>query len=68
LKRTRGLPTESDLKIAQIAALFHDLGKINPNFQLKLQGIKTVGYSSHAYLSSFAWFCFARKNETKLKD
>ena len=27
----------TSLPIAEIAALFHDLGKINPNFQKKLE-------------------------------
>ncbi len=54
--------------MAEIAALFHDLGKINPNFQLKLQGEKNLGYSSHAYLSALAWLCFCQTNKEKLKD
>lgn len=56
------------LKIAEIAALFHDLGKINPNFQLKLDGEKNVGYSSHAYLSALAWLCFFETNKTLAKE
>lgn len=55
-------------KMAEIAALFHDLGKINPNFQLKLQGEKKVGYSSHAYLSALAWLCYCQTNRAKLND
>lgn len=55
-------------KAAEIAALFHDLGKINPNFQLKLQGEKNVGYSSHAYLSALAWLCYCQTNKENLKD
>jgi CRISPR-associated endonuclease/helicase Cas3 len=55
-------------KMAAIAALFHDLGKINPNFQLKLQGEKKVGYSSHAYLSALAWLCYCQANRAKLED
>jgi CRISPR-associated endonuclease/helicase Cas3 len=56
------------LRMAEIAALFHDLGKINPNFQRKLQGEKEVGYSSHAYLSALAWLCYCQVNKEKLKD
>ena len=55
-------------KMAAIAAIFHDLGKINPNFQLKLQGEKKVGYASHAYLSALAWLCYCQANQAKLKD
>jgi CRISPR-associated endonuclease/helicase Cas3 len=54
-------------KAAEIAALFHDLGKINPNFQLKLKGEKNVGYSSHAYLSALAWLCYCYTNKEDLK-
>lgn len=47
------------------AALFHDLGKINPNFQRKLdpnyKGGRR-GYDEHAYLSAWAWLCFMSKN------
>lgn len=53
-------------KAAKIAAIFHDLGKINQNFQDKLQG-KQVGYSSHAYLSAIAWLCFCRGNRSIIK-
>jgi len=41
--------------IAKYGALFHDFGKVNPNFQLKLQGLKSVGYSQHSYISAFAF-------------
>lgn len=45
-------------KIAELVALFHDLGKINPNFQNKLKSEKLVtGYTNHAYLSAYAFFC-----------
>ncbi|SEA34693.1 CRISPR-associated helicase/endonuclease Cas3 [Proteiniphilum acetatigenes] len=44
--------------LAELVALLHDLGKINPNFQDKLDPEKTVnGYSNHAYLSGYAFFC-----------
>lgn len=56
------------LKIAEIAALFHDLGKINWNFQRKLNGEKNVGYSSHAYLSALAWLCFFETNKSLAKE
>lgn len=56
------------LKIAEIAALFHDLGKINPNFQRKLNNEKNVDYSNHAYLSALAWLCFFEKNKQLVKE
>ncbi|MFN7947723.1 MAG: CRISPR-associated helicase Cas3' [Blastocatellia bacterium] len=68
LRRTTGLLTCLNLKTAEIAALFHDIGKLNPHFQAKLSGAKTNSYSSHAYLSAFAWFCFAMKNAERLKE
>jgi CRISPR-associated endonuclease/helicase Cas3 len=68
LWRTEGLPTTLNLKIAEIAAIFHDLGKINPNFQAKLNKIKPKGYSGHSYLSAYALFCFALSNREKVKE
>ncbi len=73
LKRTENLPANLNFKAAEIAAIFHDLGKINPNFQEKLKPIeerksKELGYSSHAYLSAFVWFCFFGKNQEKLAE
>ena len=45
-------------KIAELVAIYHDLGKINPNFQDKLAPDKTViGYANHSYLSAYAFFC-----------
>lgn len=68
LRRTSGLPTNLNLKLAEIAALFHDLGKINPYFQLKLKSVKPQGYSGHSYLSAFALFCFTSSNREKVKE
>ncbi|RMG34306.1 MAG: CRISPR-associated helicase Cas3' [Methanobacteriota archaeon] len=50
------------------AAYFHDLGKINPNFQAKLQRKNVNGYSAHAYLSAFAWLAFLQKNSERIKS
>jgi CRISPR-associated endonuclease/helicase Cas3 len=54
-----------DSPLVRWAALFHDLGKINPNFQRKLapgyMGGRQ-GYDEHAYLSAWAWVCFLNKN------
>lgn len=57
----------SNLKIVDIAVLFHDLGKININFQKKLDlenGEKISGYSEHAYLSMYCFLCFLDCNRT----
>lgn len=64
--RTENLPTTLNLKLAEIAALFHDLGKINPHFQRKLKGEKVNEYSSHAYLSAYAFGNFCSLNNKKL--
>jgi CRISPR-associated endonuclease/helicase Cas3 len=41
-------------KIAELSAMFHDLGKLNLNFQRKLELNESVGYSQHSYISAFA--------------
>jgi CRISPR-associated endonuclease/helicase Cas3 len=53
-------------KIVEVISFFHDLGKINPNFQNKLQG-KETGYSNHAYLSAVTWMIFCAKNPEIVK-
>jgi CRISPR-associated endonuclease/helicase Cas3 len=56
----------SSLPIVEVASLFHDLGKINPNFQAKLKGDKVRGYSHHAYLSVLAFvYCF-KANQSEI--
>jgi CRISPR-associated endonuclease/helicase Cas3 len=64
--RTANLPTTLNLKLAEVAALFHDVGKINPHFQEKLLTGKSAGYSSHAYLSAYAFWCFFQANQEKV--
>ena len=57
-------------KWAELTAIFHDLGKINPNFQEKLKPIPNPkGYANHAYLSAYAFFafCFNQKNNRLIK-
>lgn len=44
-------------KIAETAAIFHDLGKMNPNFQAKLVGKTPKEYSNHSLLSAYAFYC-----------
>lgn len=53
----------SSLAITEFAALFHDLGKINPNFQKKLKEIIVKDYSRHSYLSVLAFFFYLKANE-----
>lgn len=48
-------------RIGELAAIFHDLGKINPNFQAKLTKTQSNGYSHHAYLSALAFYGFCLK-------
>jgi len=48
----------SNSKFAELVAIFHDLGKLNPNFQDKLDSSKIVnGYANHSYLSAYTFFC-----------
>lgn len=55
-----------DSKIVEIVSLFHDLGKINSNFQNKLEG-KNVGYDNHSYPSALAWILFFYNNTSLVK-
>jgi CRISPR-associated endonuclease/helicase Cas3 len=58
-------------KIAELVAIFHDLGKINPNFQDKLDPDKIVtGYANHSYLSAYAFFCAfgSKQNQKELTE
>lgn len=64
INNTKSLTT---LKIAEISAIFHDLGKLNQNFQDKLEGKFDGKYSNHAYLSAYAFFCFIQKNQDYLQ-
>lgn len=67
LKKVKSL---TSLKITELAAIFHDVGKLNPNFQLKInqdfnEKMK-IGYSNHAYLSALSFICYCEKNIDKL--
>lgn len=57
--------TSSDA--AGLVSLFHDIGKVNPNFQEKLNGLCLKGYDHHAYLSAYAFLMFLIKNPDKFK-
>jgi CRISPR-associated endonuclease/helicase Cas3 len=59
------------LKRAELCAIFHDLGKMNPNFQDKIVHRTSQGYSNHAYLSAYVCFCtfaFSPNNLSVLKQ
>lgn len=56
------------LPIGILATLFHDLGKLNSNFQRKLRGENIHGYSHHAYLSVIIFYNFLLKNEKLVKE
>lgn len=59
----------TNLRRAELVAIFHDLGKINPNFSDKLEPNKKVGgYANHSYLSAFAFFCSFACNENNRKN
>lgn len=73
----RGTKVLTNLKIAELAAIFHDLGKMNFGFQAKVYltieqelGIKVTEadrkYSHHAYLSAYAFLCYYLKNGEEL--
>jgi CRISPR-associated endonuclease/helicase Cas3 len=61
----KGTLSRSSLLIAEMSALFHDLGKINPNFQNKLHG-KSAGYANHSYISVIAFVNYAIANAALL--
>lgn len=63
-----GTERHTDHKIARVAALFHDVGKLNPNFQLKLKGQSPDGYANHAYLSAWAFLAFGITNGETVKS
>lgn len=54
--------------VAELAAIFHDAGKINPNFQKKISGQSCNGYSNHAYLSSYIFWCYYCANPQFIID
>lgn len=57
--------------LAKYAALFHDFGKINPNFQRKLKGLECANYSQHSYISAFAflnWYISNRSEANKILE
>jgi CRISPR-associated endonuclease/helicase Cas3 len=74
----KGTKSLSSSNIAELAAIFHDLGKMNFGFQIKVYptveqdlGIKVTEadrkYSHHAYLSAYAFLCYYLKNGADLE-
>lgn len=74
-----GTKALTDLKMAELAAIFHDLGKMNFGFQIKVYptvendlGIVVTEadrkYSHHAYLSAYAFWCYYLMNGKALKE
>ena len=57
-----GVRRRTSLRLPQIVALFHDLGKLNRNFQAKLDDDKVTAYSNHSYLSAWAFLQFIYAN------
>lgn len=58
----------TSIKVAEVAAIFHDVGKINPHFQSKLLGKDGSGYSNHAYLSAYIFWCYYCKNNNIVNE
>ena len=55
-------------KLMELVALFHDVGKVNKNFQLKIRGEQSGEYCDHAYLSAYALFCYLKSNKAILEQ
>lgn len=61
-KLTNGLAVS---KLAELTAIFHDLGKINPYFQNKIDNNIISEYSHHAYLSAYAFYAFCNNTSNR---
>lgn len=59
VKKTKFL---TNIDLAMISAIFHDVGKINPNFQDKINSKSISGYSNHSYLSAISFLLYISKN------
>lgn len=51
---------------AELVAIFHDFGKMNPYFQNKIIGKEARGYSKHSYLSAYILFCACVKYRNEI--
>lgn len=54
----------TSFRAAKLVSLFHDIGKVNPNFQKKLDGLCPKGYDHHAYLSAYIFFLSLIRNSS----
>ena len=61
----KNVSSRTDSIIAETAAVFHDLGKMNPNFQAKLEDKTPKGYSNHSLLSAYAFYCMVLADKNK---
>lgn len=61
----KNVSSRTDSIIAKTAAVFHDLGKMNPNFQAKLEGKTPKGYSNHSLLSAYAFYCMVLADKNR---
>ena len=57
--------SRTDSLFAETAAIFHDLGKMNPNFQAKLEGKMLKGYSNHSLLSAYVFYCMVMADKNR---
>lgn len=65
----QGVKRRTHLAISHLAAKLHDVGKINPNFQLKLKPgarLPPKAYSSHAYLSALTFLSIPKDSQASL--
>lgn len=58
----------TSLPFVRLVALFHDIGKINPYFQMKLKENISGHYDHHAYLSAFLLLCEYIANRSGYED
>lgn len=63
-----GLKRRTDSKVAELSAIFHDVGKMNPYFQEKLKTGKAKGYTNHSYLSAYVFLCYLKENHKQVID
>jgi CRISPR-associated endonuclease/helicase Cas3 len=67
-----GTLSSTNTKVAELAAIFHDVGKMNLGFQVKVNPNTErvfrklskfeLEYSHHAYISAYAFYCFCCSN------
>ncbi len=69
INHLKGILTVADITdLFLIADAFHDVGKMNDNFQLKIQSLPYKGYSNHAHISAYYLINgFVNNRETIIK-